>query len=188
MDNKLMMKLVIGTEGMFFLSLIMAFVYLSYVSGFEPGQQQALDIKSTGIFSIFLFSSSGTFWLAERNYDKGNIQSLKGWLLATIILGLVFLFGQGKEYFHLIEQQKITLSSSLFGTSFYTLTGFHGFHVFVGIIILSIILLLTFLGDFTKDKKSSVIKTVGMYWHFVDIVWVVVFTVVYILPKMGILK
>ena len=182
------MKLVIGTEGMFFLSLIMAFVYLSYVSGFEPGQQQALDIKSTGIFSLFLFSSSGTFWLAEKNYNEGNIKRLKMWLMATILLGVAFLFGQGKEYFHLIEMQKITLSSSLFGTSFYTLTGFHGFHVFVGLIILSIILWLTFSGDFNNEKKSSVIKTVGMYWHFVDIVWVVVFTVVYILPKLGILK
>ncbi len=182
------MKLVIGTEGMFFLSLIMAFVYLSYVSGFEPGQQQALDIKSTGIFSLFLFSSSGTFWLAEKNYNEGNMKRLKMWLIATILLGVVFLFGQGKEYFHLIEMQKITLSSSLFGTSFYTLTGFHGFHVFVGLIILSIILWLTFSGDFNSEKKSSVIKTVGMYWHFVDIVWVVVFTVVYILPKLGILK
>ena len=183
-----MMKLVIGTEGMFFLSLIMAFIYLSYVSGFEPGQQQSLDIKSTGIFSLFLFSSSGTFWLAEKNYNKGNIKHLKLWLIATIALGIVFLFGQGKEYFHLIEQQKSTWSNSLFGTSFYTLTGFHGFHVFVGLIILSIILLLTFLGDFSNDKKSTVIKTVGLYWHFVDIVWVVVFTVVYLLPKMGILK
>ena len=182
------MKLVVGTEGMFFLSLVMAFIYLSYVSGFEPGQEQALDIKSTGIFSLFLFSSSGTFWLAEKNYNEGNIRRLKMWLIATILLGIIFLFGQGKEYFHLIQQQKITLSSSLFGTSFYTLTGFHGFHVFVGLIILSIILWLTFLGDFNSEKKSTVIKTVGMYWHFVDIVWVVVFTVVYILPKVGILK
>ena len=147
------MKLVIGTEGMFFLSLIMAFVYLTYVSGFEPGQQQALDIKSTGIFSLFLFSSSGTFWLAEKNYNEGNMKRLKMWLIATILLGVVFLFGQGKEYFHLIEMQKITLSSSLFGTSFYTLTGFHGFHVFVGLIILSIVLWLTFSGDFNSEKN-----------------------------------
>lgn len=183
-----MMKLVVGTEGMFFLSLIMAFVYLSFVSGFEPGQQQALDIKSTGIFSLFLFSSSGTFWMAEKNYNKGNIKNLKLWLCATILLGIVFLFGQGKEYFRLIQQQKITLSSSLFGTSFYTLTGFHGFHVFVGLIILCIVLVLSLLGDFNNNQKSTLIKTVGIYWHFVDIVWVFVFTVVYILPKMGILK
>ena len=183
-----MMKLVVGTEGMFFLSLIMAFVYLSYVSGFEPGQQQSLDIKSTGIFSLFLLSSSGTFWLAERNYNKGDIKNLKRWLVVTILFGFIFLFGQGKEYFHLIQQQKITLSSSLFGTSFYTLTGFHGFHVFVGLIILCIILSLTAAGDFTNNNKSTVIKTIGIYWHFVDIVWVVVFTVVYLLPKSGILK
>lgn len=187
MDNKLMMKLVIGTEGIFFLCLIVSFVYLSFVSGYEPAHYKALDITSTSIFSVLLFSSSGTFYLSERSYHKGNFKGWKVWLLITILLGLIFLFGQGKEYFRLIQEHNMTLSSSLFGTSFYTLTGFHGFHVLVGLIILSIVLCLGFAGDF-KSGKSSVIPVVGMYWHFVDIVWVFVFTVVYILPKTGILK
>ncbi len=175
-----MMKLVVGTEAMFFVSLIMAFVYMAYNSGFEPYEVSKLDIKTTGIFTLFLFSSSFTFWLAEKKYKKGNIKSLKIWLVTTILLGAIFLFGQGEEYIRLINEN-ITLSGSVFGTSFYALTGFHGLHVFIGLIILSIILIMTMIGDF-NNSSSNVITTVGIYWHFVDIVWIFVFTVVYVLP------
>ncbi len=180
MENKTMMKLVVGTEAMFFVSLIMAFIYMAYNSGFEPYEVSKLDIKTTGIFTLFLFSSSFTFWLAEKKYRNGEIKSLKIWLLVTILLGAIFLFGQGKEYVRLINEN-ITLSGSVFGTSFYALTGFHGLHVFIGLIILSIILIMTLVGDF-NNSSSNVIATVGIYWHFVDIVWVFVFTVVYVLP------
>ncbi len=175
-----MMKLVVGTEAMFFVSLIMAFVYMAYNSGFETHEVKALNIQTTGIFTALLFSSSFTFWMAEKNYKHGKIKGLKIWLITTIIFGSVFLFGQGKEYYRLIKE-RITLNGSVFGTSFFTLTGFHGLHVFIGLIILSIVLLLAFLGDFNKPS-SNVISTVGIYWHFVDIVWLVVFTVVYVLP------
>ncbi len=180
MENKTMMKLVVGTEAMFFVSLIMAFVYMAYNSGFEQHEIKALDIKTTGIFTVFLFSSSFTFWIAEKNYKLGKIKGLKFWLIVTIVFGLIFLIGQGKEYLRLINEN-ITLSGSVFGTSFYALTGFHGLHVFIGLIILSIVLLLAFLGDFNKPS-SNVISTVAIYWHFVDIVWIFVFTVVYVLP------
>lgn len=176
-----MMKLVVGTEAMFFISLIMAFIYMAYSSGFEPHEVQALNIKTTGIYTIILICSSFTFWMADKNYKKGKIKKLKIWLMITILLGAVFLVGQGKEYARLIHEN-ITLSGSVFGTSFYTLTGFHGFHVFVGLIILSIILLMAFIGDF-KTQNSNVVSTVGIYWHFVDVVWIVVFTVVYVLPN-----
>lgn len=180
-DNKTMMKLVVVTEAFFFISLIMAFVYMAYNSGFEPYELKALDIRTSGIFTVLLLSSSFTFWRAEKNYERGKIRNLKLWLVATIVLGTVFLFGQGKEYWRLI-QENITLHGSVFGTSFYTLTGFHGFHVFVGLIILIIILIMAFLGDF-NSKDSNVVSSVGIYWHFVDIVWIFVFTVVYVLPK-----
>ncbi len=181
-----MMKLVVGTEAMFFVSLIMAFVYMAYNSGFESHEVKALDIKTTGLFTIMLFTSSFTFWMAEKNYKNGKVKGLKLWLITTIILGCVFLFGQGKEYIRLIKEH-ITLNGSVFGTSFFTLTGFHGFHVFAGLIILCIILMMVFLGDFNKPS-SNVISTVGIYWHFVDIVWLVVFTVVYVLPKFMLIK
>lgn len=178
--NKTMMKLVVGTEAMFFICLILSFVYMAYNAGFEPHEVQALDIKKTGIFTIILIASSFTFLIADHQFKKGNINRLKIWLAITILFGIIFLFGQGREYWRLIHEH-ITLSSSVFGTSFYALTGFHGFHVFVGLIILSIMLLLAFLGDFNKPS-SNLISVAGIYWHFVDIVWIVVFTVVYVLP------
>lgn len=178
--NKTMMKVVIGTEGMFFICLILSFVYMAFTAGFEPHDLNALDIKKTGIFTAILIASSFTFWMGERNYKKDKIKNLKIWLLVTILLGTIFLIGQGKEYWRLINDH-VTLGSGVFGTSFYTLTGFHGFHVFVGLIILTIVLALTFLGDFNKGS-SNVISTVGIYWHFVDAVWIVVFTVIYVLP------
>ena len=180
MKNKTMMKLVVGTEGMFFVALIMAFIYMAFNSGFEPYEVSKLDIKTTGIFTILLFSSSVTFLIAEKKYKSGNIKSLKIWLIITILLGAIFLVGQGTEYVRLIHEN-ITLSGSVFGTSFYALTGFHGLHVFIGLVVLCIILTLAILGDF-DNGSSNVIGTVGIYWHFVDIVWAFVFTVVYVLP------
>lgn len=167
---------------MFFLSLIMAYIYFSYLPGYHSGQEYSLDVKSTAIFSICLFFSSFTFWRAETNYRKGEIKRLKFWLLFTIALGVVFLFGQGREYLKLFNQN-INISSSMFGTSFFTLTGFHGLHVIVGLIVIGIITCLTFLGDF-NNSKSSVISSVGIYWHFVDIVWLFVFMIVYIIPHL----
>jgi heme/copper-type cytochrome/quinol oxidase subunit 3 len=180
MMNRTMMKLVVGTEAMFFLSLIIGFVYMAYNAGFEPHQVEQLNIKKTGIFSVMLVASSFTLMLAENKYKHGKINSLKIWLGITILLGAIFLVGQGNEYANLIHKN-ITLSGSIFGTSFYALTGFHGLHVFIGLVILSIMLLLVFLGDFNRPN-SSAISTVAIYWHFVDIVWVIVFGVVYVLP------
>jgi len=180
-----MMKLVVGTEAMFFVSLIMAFIYMAYNTGFEPHEVQQLNIKTTGIFTVILFASSFTLMLAEKKHKDGNIKSLKIWLLVTIVFGLIFLIGQGKEYIRLINDN-ITLGGSVFGTSFYTLTGFHGLHVFIGLIVLSIVLLLAFSGDFNK-QSTNVTSTVAIYWHFVDIVWIFVFTVVYVLPHFTII-
>lgn len=174
------MKLVVGTEGMFFLCLILAFLYMAYNAGFEPHEVSQLDIKKTGIFTLVLLCSSLTFWIADKSFRKGNLKNLKIWLIITIGLGIIFLIGQGEEYWRLIHDQ-VTLGGSVFGTSFYSLTGFHGFHVFAGLVLLSIILILAFLGDF-QDSSSTVISTAGIYWHFVDAVWLVVFAVVYVLP------
>ena len=183
MENKLMVKLIVFTEAMFFLSLIMAFVYFSFTPDFKSHQLLNLDLKTTGIFSLLLFSSSFTYWRAEVNYHKGEITKLKVWLIITIILGSIFLFGQGREYLGLLNSH-ISVSSSIFGTSFFTLTGFHGLHVFVGIIVIAIVTCLAFLGDY-DHKKSSVISAVGIYWHFVDIVWAIVFLIVYVLPHIA---
>jgi heme/copper-type cytochrome/quinol oxidase subunit 3 len=180
--NKTMIKMLVFTEIFFFISLIMAYVYMVYYGDTRSTNElNALHISTTGIFTLVLVCSSFTFYMAERNFLKGNITQLKTWLIITLILGAVFLYGQGTEYYRLIDEQ-ITLGASVFGTNFFTLTGFHGFHVFVGLILISILLTMAVLGDFS-DKNSTVIQTIGIYWHFVDAVWIVVFTVIYVLPK-----
>jgi len=177
-----MMKLVIGTEATFFLSLIMAYVYFSKVTGFAPAEVGRLSIKNTGIFSVLLVSSSFTFERAAAGFRKGSIKQLKIWLLVTIALGAVFLYGQGMEYAKLLREH-VSPGGSMFGSSFFTLTGFHGLHVLAGLVLLGIITTLAFLGDYNK-RPSTAISTIGMYWHFVDVVWLFVFTIVYVLPHL----
>ncbi len=180
MENKLMMKLVVATEGILFLSLMITYVYFSIKPGFHGQPVRLLDLKTTGLFSVLLFSSSFTFWQAERSYKKGATKKLKLWLGSTILLGAIFLFGQAKEYWRLLHQH-FSISENIFGTNFFTLTGFHTFHVIIGLILLSIVMYLTLKGDF-DEPGSSVISTAGIYWHFVDVVWVLVFSLVYVSP------
>jgi heme/copper-type cytochrome/quinol oxidase subunit 3 len=104
------------------------------------------------------------------------------WLAATILLGGVFIIGQGLEYWGLY-QSGVTMSSNLFATSFFTLTGFHGLHVTLGLIALLLVLGLG-CGGYFKKGKSTLLESVGYYWHFVDVVWVLVLSVVYILPHL----
>lgn len=171
------MQLVIFTEAFFFVCLIMSYVYMAYNTGFEPAELGRLDIRTAGCYTVVLIASSFTLHLAERGYARGKRAVLKGWLIVTILLGAIFLAGQGSEYLRLIRED-IRLNGSVFGASFFTLTGFHGLHVLIGLVILSIVLALAFL----RDSRSAV-GTVALYWHFVDVVWIFVFTVVYVLPQ-----
>ena len=102
--NKLLVKLVVGTETVFFLALIVAYMYFTYNPTFHADSKTQLDIKTTGIFSLFLFTSSFTLWLAERNQQQGKFKKLKIWLFTTIALGFIFLIGQGLEYYRLLQQ------------------------------------------------------------------------------------
>lgn len=180
MENKLMMKLTAGSEAIFFISLIMAYLFFWRSGNFESAVLQHLSVKTTGIFTCFLVGSSFTFLLAERSHKKKKYDSMKWWLFITIGLGVVFLTGQGHEYYKLIKEN-ITISQGEFGSSFFALTGFHGLHVLMGLVLLSIVFGLSAAGHF-KEKPTSVISTVGIYWHFVDAVWLVVFTVIYLMP------
>src|SRR5579875_3848805 len=150
--NKLMMKLTIGSEAIFFICLIVAYLYFWRSGNFQKEIAEHLHIKTTALFTILLLSSSFTFWRSEKNYQKENHKAVKGWLMATIMLGIIFLFGQGHEYYNLIKED-VTMSKSEFGSSFYTLTGFHGLHVLIGLIILSIVLLLTMKGYLRKNDS-----------------------------------
>jgi heme/copper-type cytochrome/quinol oxidase subunit 3 len=181
MELKMMTWLVVGTETIFFLALIMGFVYFAYYPGFDPKSIALLEPQKTGAFTILLLTSSLTYWRAEVSFKQNKQKPLRIWLTVTLALGAIFLLGQLMEYRHLFEQQLI-ISQGTFATGFFTLTGFHGLHVLVGLICLLVVLWLAFLGDF-ENSDSSLIQAVGIYWHFVDIVWIIVFALVYILPQ-----
>jgi heme/copper-type cytochrome/quinol oxidase subunit 3 len=177
-NNKLAMLLFLLSEGTFFAFLIIAYVYYHAVSNTGEIAARVLDPLKTGIYTIFLLSSSFTVWRAEKGLRRGSQRAFKGWLLLTIVLGAVFLFGQGSEYLHLYGQD-VTISRDIFGTSFFTLTGFHGLHVLLGVIALTVIFVLALQGEFAQ-QHSSAVETVALYWHFVDWVWVVIFSVIYL--------
>jgi heme/copper-type cytochrome/quinol oxidase subunit 3 len=178
--TKLGMLLFLASEAFFFAMLILAYVYYRGASPDGPNAATSLDVPSAAIFTAFLLGSSGTLWLAERSMAQERPAGLRLWLLVTVVLGAVFLVGQGWEYLRLI-QENVTIDRNLFGTTFFTLTGFHGLHVFSGLIALAILSGLAFAGWFTGPHAVA-IESVGWYWHFVDVVWIVIFTLIYLWP------
>ncbi len=179
--NKTSIVSFIISESGFFGILILAFLYYNAIPQAGPNAHE-LDLLKTGLFSICLFSSSFTIWRAEVALHKDQRSRMIGWLIATIVLGGIFIGGQGLEYWHLFKSG-ISVSSNLFATTFFTLTGFHGLHVCVGLIALLIVLGLALAGD-SRKKPWPALNAVGLYWHFVDVVWVFVLSVVYILPHL----
>lgn len=181
MDRRKMgMLTFIASEAVFFLLLILAVLYFKFQNTYNQGLPSHLDTVKTLIFTVFLVASSGTLWLAERSLKKGKTSWVILWLVATIIFGLVFLVGQGLEYLNLF-QQTISIKTNTFSTTYFTLTSFHGLHVLSGLIVLAILAGLGFIGLFKRPKALVVVQTVSYYWHFVDAVWLVIFTIVYLL-------
>jgi cytochrome c oxidase subunit I len=164
----------------FFGTLILAYLYFYAHPQPGPGPKE-LDVPRTLIFSVCLFSSSFTFWRSEVALHKQKHGSTLGWLALTIVLGAVFLGGQANEYWKLF-QSGVDLSTNMFSTTFFTLTGFHGLHVLMGLIVLLIFLWIAWEGDSVSPRFDSAFKCAGYYWHFVDVVWVFVLLTVYILP------
>lgn len=175
--NRFAMLLFLLSEAAFFAFLIIAYVYFHDAVKVGPDAANSLDPMKSGIYTIFLLGSSFTVWRAERCYSRSRNGAFLGWLLATILLGAIFLFGQGREYIHL-HRANVMVSRNIFGTAFFTLTGFHGLHVFLGLIALAILFSVV-LAD-SSGRQSSAVTTVATYWHFVDWVWVVIFSVVYL--------
>ncbi|RMD57631.1 MAG: heme-copper oxidase subunit III [Nitrospirae bacterium] len=132
------------------------------------------------IMSVFLLSSSGTIHIAEERLVKNNISGFIGWLLATMILGAIFIGMQAKEWTELFHEG-FTVSTNVYGTFFFVITGFHGSHVIVGLIMQLFVLLLAF-GNKIRHGKDTIMKTTGYYWHFVDGIWLVVFSLIYAIP------
>ena len=167
----------IFSEVTFFGALIVSFIeYRTRSPG--PGPHD-LDVPRTLIFSFFLFASSGTVYLAERRLERDDGRGFLRWWVASIVLGAIFLAGQVTEYARMYADG-ITIDTNLFTSAFFTLTGFHGFHVFVGLIALSVVGVLARAGDFRAGRRRVVVDTVSIYWHFVDGIWVIIFSLVYL--------
>lgn len=176
--RKLAMWVFLSSEVIFFGSLIATFLVYKNKSVAGPGQE-ILNIPLTGVNTFILIISSLTMVLSLASAINDRQRQLKLWLLATIMLGTVFLSIQGYEYFKLWSEG-LTPTANLFGSAFYTLTGFHGTHVLIGVIILLGVLLKALLGGF-GPKHYLPIELAGLYWHFVDLVWIVLFTLVYLI-------
>jgi cytochrome c oxidase subunit III len=166
----------IAAESAIFSIFVVAYLYYSGKSLSGPTPREVLHVPVFN--SICLFASSFTIVMAERAIERGKSRLFGIWWLFTIALGAIFILGTAREWYHLIYDEGLTISSNLFGTTFYSLVGLHGFHVIVGLIGLSIILIFAALGQ-VKEEHASRIAVFAMYWHFVDAVWVVVLTVVY---------
>ena len=178
-----------GTVGVIFLiitetALFTIFVaaYLIYIgkSLTPPYPRQVLDLPI--LASICLLSSSLTIVFAEHALHRNNLARFKLWWVVTICLGLEFLISTGVEWRKLIKEDHLTISTNLFGTTFYSLVGLHASHVIVGLCFLLTVMIVTFLG-FPIETQLRRVKFLSWYWHFVDGVWVVVFTVVYLIGR-----
>jgi heme/copper-type cytochrome/quinol oxidase subunit 3 len=176
--TRLGMVMFILSEGVFFLLLVLAYVTYHRQHGNGPTAADTLNLAKTGVFSLFLFASSATVALAARAYRHRQRGRLAAWLATTIVLGTVFLVGQGMEYAALLHAD-VTISRNLFGTTFFTLTGFHGLHVVTGLVLLAVMLGLARFGG-AREPRAGAMEALSVYWHFVDGVWVVIFAVVYL--------
>jgi cytochrome c oxidase subunit 1/cytochrome c oxidase subunit I+III len=165
----------IASEAGFFIILIITYVVFNTSTKAAAAH---LDVKTTGAFSVCLFASSFTIHKSEKSLASGRQGAFRGWLFATLVLGALFMVGQAREYQKLFASG-LSVDSSLFASTFFTLTGFHGLHVTLGLVALGVMFGLAIAGDF-KARRSSALKAVGLYWHFVDVVWVAVFSIVYL--------
>ncbi len=176
--NRLGMILFVLSESVFFTLLIVAYVFYHHPGAEGPSAAGVLDRGKAAGYSVALLCSSLTLWLAGLSLRRREQARAASWLLGTFVLGGVFLVGQALEYAHLLRAH-VTVSRNLFGASFFTLTGFHGFHVFVGLVMLAILAGLT-LARSRPERVEAATEAVAVYWHFVDGVWVVIFSIVYL--------
>jgi heme/copper-type cytochrome/quinol oxidase subunit 3 len=178
--SKLGVGLFLFSEAWFFATLLIAYAYFHSLPANGPSAANSLNVIHTLVFSICLFASSATIHIAARSFKRGERAAVTGWLAVTVALGAIFLFGQAREYLGLFAHG-VTISTNLFGSTFFTLTGFHGLHVLGGLVALGALLGLTLDGRLSEVKPSG-FESVAIYWHFVDAVWVVIFAVVYLWP------
>ncbi len=179
-NTKLAMWVYLGSDCLLFGSLISTYLLLRHRAVQGPGPKDVFDIPFTSVSSFVLLMSSLTMALAVASIARGDVQRNRAWLATTAMLGGVFIGGQVYE-FTTFYREGLGYTTNIFGSAFYTLTGFHGIHVSVGIVMLMSLLVMSIRGNLGPERAEAV-EVVGLYWHFVDIVWIVIFTVVYLIP------
>jgi cytochrome c oxidase subunit 3/cytochrome o ubiquinol oxidase subunit 3 len=174
------MTCLIIAESAIFTIFVIAYLYYLGKDLSGPTPRQVLELPILN--SICLLSSSATITFALRSLRNDDSKRFRLWWLATIALGAYFLLGTGREWYHLIHDKGLTIQTNLFGTTFYSLVGLHASHVIVGLLALSIVMAFAIAG-LVKKEQAERVHVLGLYWHFVDVVWIVVFTVVYIVGR-----
>ena len=180
-NKKLLLWAFLASDCMFFGALLAT--HLIYRLHPVPGNPSPRDIfnpELTSFSTFILLMSSLMMALAVNAIQKGNLRSLRWSLLTTIVFGGIFLGCQAYEFTNFVNEHHLTITNCIFGTTFFTLTGTHGLHVLIGVVWLSSMLAYSFTGRLTQRDAIDV-EAMGLYWHFVDIVWIVIFTAVYLL-------
>src|SRR5262245_60423051 len=171
--------LIIGESAIFTIFVV---AYLYYVGKSLSGPTPREVLETPVLFTACLLSSSVTIHFAGRALERGTRGAFVALWLATITLGGAFLLGTGREWDRLIYEHGLTISTNLFGTTYYSLVGLHAFHVAVGLVLMAIVALFAIVG-YVGREHSFRINVIALYWHFVDAVWIVVFTVVYVIGR-----
>jgi len=174
------MFILIAAESAIFTIFVAAYIYYIGQSLSGPTPQEVLDIPILN--TIFLLSSSLTIWLAERALVRREMGTFNLFWGVTIAFGAIFLAGTAREWHKLITVDGLTISTNLFGTTYYSLVGLHALHVIVGLILLLTVFVFS-LARALRPQDTKRVEVLALYWHFVDSVWVVVFTVVYIIGR-----
>lgn len=199
-NEKLGMWVFLGSEVMFFTALIGSYIILrfSHPEAFA-GPGEILNVPVTAVNTFLLICSSVTMVKAFAEASDGHLDKMKMYLVATVIIGATFVGVQAYEYTHLIREGfvpggyvpgsalaaeaaagHLPASVGLYGSTFYTMTGFHGFHVTCGVICMTFVTIKAFRGGYTQEDHRG-IEVIGLYWHFVDLVWIILFTIVYLI-------
>src|SRR5437016_4200478 len=170
----------IAAEAAIFTIFLVAYLFYIGKSLTGPMPKEVLIVPV--FYTVCLLSSSLTIHMAAKSLRQDNVLRFGILWLATIALGATFLYGTATEWRRLIYHEGLTISTNLFGTTYYSLVGLHGFHVVVGLVSLSIVMALTLLGS-VRAEHAERVDVLSLYWHFVDAVWIVVFTVVYVIGR-----
>jgi heme/copper-type cytochrome/quinol oxidase subunit 3 len=179
-NAKLAMWVFLGSDCLLFGGLISTYLLLRTRSVTGPGPTDVFDIPFTSVSSFVLLLSSLTMAMAVGAIHRGEVRRCRTWLATTAMLGGIFIAGQVYEFTSFVKEG-LGYTTNIFGSAFYTLTGFHGVHVSVGIIFLMSLFVMSLRGKITQENAETV-EIFGLYWHFVDIVWILIFTVVYLIP------